>query len=173
MDDGPHLPTEHLRARHPGEPPRPGPPKELPAWSQASPHWPGLSSSGRPLLKGQGFPDHCYRQRHRLHSGGLRAGSTRGCVWGLACVLPACWSALSPAGLAERHVCAQEVLKVGLPGMEEAGAAGTRTSGSPRLNSTFSASFSCEPFPDCKARGRGTLFSAGRPAEVFTVLSLQ
>lgn len=46
---------------------------------------------------------------------------------------------LSPAGLAECRVCAQEVLNVGLPGMEEAGAAGTRTSGSPPLDSTFSA----------------------------------
>ena len=94
---------------------------------------------GDPSSKGQGLPDHCYRQWHRLHSGGLRAGSTRGCVWGLACALPACWSALSPAGSAERCMCAQEVLKVRLPGMEEAGAAGTRTSGSPSLDSTFSA----------------------------------
>ena len=94
---------------------------------------------GDPSSKREGFPDHCYRQRHRLPSGGLRAGSTWGSVQEPACVLPACWSALSPAGLAECCVCAQEVLNVGLPGMEEAGTAGTRTSDSPRLDSTFPA----------------------------------
>lgn len=60
---------------------------------------------GDPSSKREGFPDHCYRQWHRIPSGGLRADSMRGYVRELACVLPACWSALSCGPCRVPRVC--------------------------------------------------------------------
>lgn len=74
---------------------------------------------GDPYSKGQGVPGHSYRRWHRLNGvlssavADLRAAFAAGLCRGLARVPPACRSALSPAGLAERTLCAQEVLDGG------------------------------------------------------------
>lgn len=73
----------------------------------------------------------------------LRAPFAAGLCRGLARVPPACRSALSPAGLAERALCAQEVLDGGLPWGE--GGMGCRNQDF-RL-STPGLHFLCQSFP--------------------------
>ena len=104
---------------------------------------------GDPSSKGQGVPGHSYRRWHRLNGVlssavvGLRAAFAAGLCRGLARVPPACCSALSPAGLAERALCAQEVLDGGL--LWGGGGMGCRNQDF-RL-STPGLHFLCQSFP--------------------------